>query len=1121
MAIQKREYELSVWNEELIDGVKTETRGIIIGAHDMTHLGRATNVKLKSELKGTNTLTFQMPTKYFDSEKGEFVKNELIEDLYNERKVKLYYKDQWKEFYVKKITEEKQFKAIMKTFECTDSFIEELSRTGYEIEFASDLNNSVEEIGVFTEEILEDSIWDYRPDMNIGDFTEYSEERFYKIPLSQFGGSITAYPIDLEVYSNELKNDVEGKTKEERVIMTNPYTYEQRPLEYGDDQARVEELFWDAYKNDNGRDLLNDENLVTLTGDYIYVPITDLSFIMGSIYKTASTSLENPAIYGQYDAAAATTKYALQPTSENPQDLIEFIFFNQGDNVYVDDQGVVANNDCHYVITIEQWSNAIKKQLEKTLEDNEGVIYWILPYEDEYDNLTSIYSTSKVTVDNEGYIYTTGVRPSTKTVDEFNWWPVYYEGYLNEIADEEVSMARNISVTDRTELNLNQDIYVTVYKNDDISFANDNLYSEEELQNLILEREKLRKKTNLTNDEKTRLSQIDNDFRVCSKLNTRLIVPSLAQNLIENGTEITDTNGWEAQTQNINHELFDTGSYRKMLEVNIQQTVKNSNSDESLILSEAELTGGTDDEGITDYYLELLSPCYDKGDNLAIEGETLSDYAINFGLTGSEKKIEKDKVYAIRLTTGTWYTTDYNFILRATDTTVTENNESASYTKSQKEDYEEVFDTYRKIIIHLDPTDTPDFNDYPDGYQSIWNSFKKLCESYSSKTSLEDSDETTINNTLYSILKSISELKIGTEPYQIFSNIVKYNSSATSIEDRNDTDLIYLKYQFLAQMGDLIDERNSATSSSFYYATYLSDSIVSDWKGSYIIENAIFEKKNNVDLDKVIIGEGSTNLQGNYVISTDNCINFSDYLSDLEKTTGLYFLPSGEKAGENQLTNPLYYSRLKDLSNEENINKRWSWFTADEVETSSHIAKYYDVEDNAYLLFKAPITIENPYVGIKVESGPAEIKFDSIEQVTYTKNSGLGIKICAAASKETKATLSSLLIDQYNYIEGAQVQVYAVNSTNFSDDFLNMVHYDKDSSSSGYGTVTINSSDKEWNLEEGDLKTSTPNWTSETSLTEPTYYSYIKMLDTSSKKTFAYALFVDDVYYGIFWLEKK
>jgi hypothetical protein len=47
MAIKKKEYELSVWNEILGEnGSKIEKKLAIIGAHDMTYLGKATSVKL-------------------------------------------------------------------------------------------------------------------------------------------------------------------------------------------------------------------------------------------------------------------------------------------------------------------------------------------------------------------------------------------------------------------------------------------------------------------------------------------------------------------------------------------------------------------------------------------------------------------------------------------------------------------------------------------------------------------------------------------------------------------------------------------------------------------------------------------------------------------------------------------------------------------------------------------------------------------------------------------------------------------------------------------------------------------------------------------------------------------
>jgi hypothetical protein len=45
MAVLKREYEISVWHEKLNEkGNKLEEKMAVIGAHDMTYLGRATNV---------------------------------------------------------------------------------------------------------------------------------------------------------------------------------------------------------------------------------------------------------------------------------------------------------------------------------------------------------------------------------------------------------------------------------------------------------------------------------------------------------------------------------------------------------------------------------------------------------------------------------------------------------------------------------------------------------------------------------------------------------------------------------------------------------------------------------------------------------------------------------------------------------------------------------------------------------------------------------------------------------------------------------------------------------------------------------------------------------------------
>lgn len=1110
MSILKKEYELSVWNEELIDGIKKESRGTTIGASGMTHLGRATTPKLVRSVKGTNTLTFQMPTKYFDSEKGDYVKNELLEDLYNERKLKLYYDGDWYEFYVKSIQEDKQFKSIMKTITCTDSFIDELSRTGYEVEFSSDLNNSVEELGTFMETedndrikgsskaILDGSVWDYRPDMNVGDFTEFNEQRFYKIPLSQFGGTIKGYKINLEVDENDFKTGTEEE-KEQRAYLRNPFTKEKRPLEYGDDQARVEELFYDRYEKDNGRSLLSDDNLVEISGDYIYVPITDLTYIMGSVYKSASASLEEPAIYGAYNPKATKEIYALQPVSENPRDLIQFLFFNENDEVLIDEEGIVANKNCHYLITIEQWNEALKKQLKN---NSEGLIHWTSPTQEEKEGYTlnKLYTTAETIKDNEKIIYTTKVFPNTRTIDNFNWYPVYYEGYLDKINDEEVSKARKISITDRTELNLNSDVYTTVYNQKDTDFKG--LYSEDELNELINRRQELRDKVQnhetLTREEEIELAAIDNDFRVCSKLDTRLILPSLARNLIENGTEITDTNGWEAKTQNINHDIFDTGSYRKMLEINVQQTVKEQNNENNLILSEADLTGGTTDEGVSDYYLELLSPCLAKGDDLSVNGTTFTDYAINFGMIGQEKQIEKGKTYAIRLTTGSWRTVDYNFVLRATGETLKDEDGPISYDDTAAADYKDAFVRYKDRINALKDNKT----------------FKSICSSPNESSKEQEK----INERLHGLLDNISKENNGE-----FSNIARLaTSDEIKANDYSNSDLVYVKYLYLSEVGLLDNLSNS--SSSFYYATYLSNSIVKDWQDSYILKNAVFEKKNNVDLDKVVIGEGSTNLQGNYVLDgVDNTSDKANYIkfSDIADIadTGLVFLPSDtlppKTKASTYLTNPLYYKRKKDDSGVE-LSSRWSWAGANNSEEDKD---YYSVEDNAFLLFKAKKTIKNPYIAIKLESGPAQIQFDKIEETIYTKNSGIGVKICAGVT-DAETELIKVLTDNFGYLANKSIKIYQIDKNHFSDDFLKSVHFNEDD-----GTISLKDTDDSnfAKMTDKSFKDNnvTPTWQAQTSTGTPVYFTRLRIKEKNSKKTFGYALFIDDVYYGVFWLEKK
>lgn len=558
MSILRKEYELSVWHETLGEnGQKEEKKQIIIGANDMDYPGRATKPNLKKELKGTNTLTFQMPSKYFDSELGEYVHNEFVDYLFNEQKLKLKYDGEWYEFYIKNIAENKQHKSIIYNYTCTDSFIDELSRNGYGITFDAELYNNVEELGTFTETILEDSIWHYDASKNIGDFTEYSKEKLFKIPVNQFS-KISGYKINYEIQDETI---------------TNIYTQKKRNLEMGDDLAREKKYFWDNGNFDNGFDLISNNNLIDkIENDgYIYVPYNQLSFCYETEQSGDYVATEMPSV----KTINGITSYVLAPNTIDPTKLIQFIAIPNGAEINIDESGLLVNKNFNYVMTVAQWNELIKNNL----------FYW-------FEDIKHTQNGHKV-VNDETPNYIHGNKC------------VVYDGYLDSINDIELNFGKSISIADRTEINISEEIdqFVTVYNNNADEY--NEMFSSDEW----------------GGDNK--------NYRVCSKIDTRQIIPQLARNLIQNGTSITDTNGWSpmipevtniataqitdfAATVNIAHEEF--------------------NNDE------------------TKFWLELAASSLDNNpedfnDNIYCNINSF----VNFGIIGQEVEISNEKTYYFKL----------------------------------------------------------------------------------------------------------------------------------------------------------------------------------------------------------------------------------------------------------------------------------------------------------------------------------------------------------------------------------------------------------------------------------------------------------------------------------------
>lgn len=178
-------YEISLWEDYqdsiVVNGeTKTflnERKLCVIGAETMTAQVRALEPKFVQNINGTHTLTFKMFYRYHDNETNEEYENPFLYLLVNERKVKVRWKNKWYDLVIKKCQEDTSGKSIIYT--CTDLFINELSRNGFEINFSTDLQNNIGTVEQLAETTLEGTTWQFDP--NSDQIFQRTEEPVYEI----------------------------------------------------------------------------------------------------------------------------------------------------------------------------------------------------------------------------------------------------------------------------------------------------------------------------------------------------------------------------------------------------------------------------------------------------------------------------------------------------------------------------------------------------------------------------------------------------------------------------------------------------------------------------------------------------------------------------------------------------------------------------------------------------------------------------------------------------------------------------------------------------------------------------------------------------------------------------
>ena len=155
-------YEISVW-EDYPDKTEqnipflNERKICIIGSNTMTSSARAREPKMVENINGTHTFTFKMFYNYIDEYTGEKYANPFIPYLINERKIKVFWNEDWYDLIIKNIDEDSNSNSVIYT--CKDLFITELSKNGYNIELTSDLQNNSGTANELASMVLDGSGW--------------------------------------------------------------------------------------------------------------------------------------------------------------------------------------------------------------------------------------------------------------------------------------------------------------------------------------------------------------------------------------------------------------------------------------------------------------------------------------------------------------------------------------------------------------------------------------------------------------------------------------------------------------------------------------------------------------------------------------------------------------------------------------------------------------------------------------------------------------------------------------------------------------------------------------------------------------------------------------------------
>lgn len=207
-------YEISVWEDYFVPASGSmeshyeERKLCVIGSNTMTDGSRALEPNLVLNVNGTHTLTFKLYLSYIDTTTGERIDNPFVKLLVNERKVKAYWdngqediNDKWYDLVVKDISEDSDSNTVMYT--CEDLFINELGKSGFELNFSDEANNNQGTIYELATAVLDGTDWQLDEE-NTDHLLQTQEEALYEVKITNMN-ALTG------IYANGFLNITKGE----------------------------------------------------------------------------------------------------------------------------------------------------------------------------------------------------------------------------------------------------------------------------------------------------------------------------------------------------------------------------------------------------------------------------------------------------------------------------------------------------------------------------------------------------------------------------------------------------------------------------------------------------------------------------------------------------------------------------------------------------------------------------------------------------------------------------------------------------------------------------------------------------------------------------------------------